>query len=226
MNKDYLRHRQEDNYISYRMNSRAGQIINSLSKLAPFNCGRILDAGAAEGRILSRIAGSFGFKCAVGIDNCPDAVSAAAAKNDGKVKVFMADIVKLPFKDGVFDIVLASAVLEHIRDIDSAMREFYRVLRPGGLLCVTLPNPAYDFINSILVKTYHVRRHSLAGMKNILCRAKFSVLDARHFMVFPFARIALEGAFVRLISRMKLGFLLFNFIITARKREEGRPFGC
>lgn len=226
MNKDYLRRRQKDNYTSYRMDSRAGQIINSLNKLAPFNCGSILDAGVAEGGMLSRVAGSLNFNRAVGIDNCPDAVSAATAINDGKVKVFRADILKLPFRDGVFDVVLASAVLEHIKDIDSAIREFYRVLRPGGLLCVTMPNPVYDLINSMLVKTYHVRRHSLTGMRNILCRAKFLVLDARHFMAFPFAKIAFECVFVRLISRMKLSFLLFNFIITARKREEGQPFGC
>ncbi|MCG2460481.1 methyltransferase domain-containing protein [Flavobacteriaceae bacterium F89] len=43
-----------------------------------------------------------------------------------------ADICNLPFADGSFDIILCNHVLEHIPDDISAMKELYRVLRPGG----------------------------------------------------------------------------------------------
>ncbi len=40
----------------------------------------------------------------------------------------------LPFEDESFDVVLGHAVLHHIPDLDSAFSEFFRVLRPGGLI--------------------------------------------------------------------------------------------
>ncbi len=42
------------------------------------------------------------------------------------------DVTDLQFKDGWFDIVMCSHVLEHVDDSDQAMRELFRVLKPGG----------------------------------------------------------------------------------------------
>ncbi|MBV1924970.1 MAG: class I SAM-dependent methyltransferase, partial [Dokdonia sp.] len=44
-----------------------------------------------------------------------------------------ADICALPFKDNAYDIILCNHVLEHIPDDAQAMRELYRVLKPGGM---------------------------------------------------------------------------------------------
>ncbi len=43
-----------------------------------------------------------------------------------------ADICDLPFKDKSFDVILCNHVLEHIPDDKTAMKEMYRVLKPGG----------------------------------------------------------------------------------------------
>jgi len=43
-----------------------------------------------------------------------------------------ADICDLPFEDGAFDVVLCNHVLEHIPDDTKAMKELYRILKPGG----------------------------------------------------------------------------------------------
>ncbi len=51
----------------------------------------------------------------------------------------------LPFRDGVFDLVFMVAVFGEIPDKSAAVREYGRVLRPGGILAVTehLPDPDY-----------------------------------------------------------------------------------
>jgi SAM-dependent methyltransferase len=46
----------------------------------------------------------------------------------------------LPFRDGAFDLVWASEVIEHIADTERWLREVARVLAPGGRLLVTTPN--------------------------------------------------------------------------------------
>jgi SAM-dependent methyltransferase/uncharacterized protein YbaR (Trm112 family) len=50
-----------------------------------------------------------------------------------------ADLTRLPFVSDAFDLVLASHVLEHIRDDRSAIREVMRVLKPGGIAVLSVP---------------------------------------------------------------------------------------
>ncbi len=45
-----------------------------------------------------------------------------------------ADATQLPFADGVFDVVMANHMLYHVPDMESAIAEMKRVLKPGGLL--------------------------------------------------------------------------------------------
>ena len=50
-------------------------------------------------------------------------------------------LVDLPYKDGEFDFVFCTEVLEHIPDDARAIREISRVLRPGGLTLISTPTP-------------------------------------------------------------------------------------
>ncbi|HET8854847.1 MAG TPA: class I SAM-dependent methyltransferase [Salinimicrobium sp.] len=50
-----------------------------------------------------------------------------------------ADICDLPFPDGSFDFILCNHVLEHIPDDTKAMKELYRILRPGGTAILQIP---------------------------------------------------------------------------------------
>ncbi|HEY1119762.1 MAG TPA: class I SAM-dependent methyltransferase [Acidimicrobiales bacterium] len=49
------------------------------------------------------------------------------------------DGVFLPFPDGTFDRIIAAEVLEHIPDDEGAIAELHRVLKPGGVIAVTIP---------------------------------------------------------------------------------------
>lgn len=49
------------------------------------------------------------------------------------------DIINMPIKDGTFDVVLCSEVLEHLPDPVKAIREMSRILRGGGILILTAP---------------------------------------------------------------------------------------
>ena len=60
-----------------------------------------------------------------------------------------------PFADGSFDRVIASEVLEHIPDDETAMAELARVLRPGGSMAVTVPRCGPEFVNWALSDEYH-----------------------------------------------------------------------
>src|SRR5262249_39677760 len=49
------------------------------------------------------------------------------------------DVMRLPFAGDAFDAILWRHVLEHVGDDRAAMRELYRVLRPGGLALLAVP---------------------------------------------------------------------------------------
>ncbi|MFM9825818.1 class I SAM-dependent methyltransferase [Flavobacterium sp.] len=50
-----------------------------------------------------------------------------------------ADICNLPFEDNQYDAILCNHVLEHIPDDTKAMQELYRVLKPGGMAILQIP---------------------------------------------------------------------------------------
>ncbi|MGK2956350.1 MAG: class I SAM-dependent methyltransferase [Solirubrobacterales bacterium] len=57
-----------------------------------------------------------------------------AASLNIPVKTVVTEAEVLPFEDQSFDVVLGHAVLHHIPDLDQAFSEFFRVLKPGGMI--------------------------------------------------------------------------------------------
>lgn len=55
------------------------------------------------------------------------------------------DIHQMPFADASFDKVLMSEVLEHLQDDRRALREIWRILKPGGILAISVPHANYPF---------------------------------------------------------------------------------
>jgi SAM-dependent methyltransferase len=96
------------------------------------------------------------------------------------------DATALPIGDGVFDRVIAAEVLEHITDDRGALREIGRVLRPGGLLAVTVPAWLPERICWRLSDDYHnvpgghVRIYTRAELEAKLRRAGLTVGGHHH----------------------------------------------
>lgn len=65
------------------------------------------------------------------------------------------DGVHLPFPDGTFDRIVAAEVLEHIPDDEGAIAELFRVLKPGGVMAVTIPSWLPEQICWALSEEYH-----------------------------------------------------------------------
>ncbi len=63
------------------------------------------------------------------------------------------DIHDLPFADNSFDKVLMTEVLEHLADDRGAIREIYRILKPGGILALSVPHANYPFLWDPINKT-------------------------------------------------------------------------
>lgn len=89
---------------------------------------RVLEVGCGTGVMASRIHDLPGVTL-VATDFSPRFVELTAARG---IDARQADICYLPFDDGSFDVVYAGWMLYHVRDLERALNEVRRVLRPGG----------------------------------------------------------------------------------------------
>ena len=126
---------------------------------------RVLDLGCGEGRhvIAAYLAAEVD---AIGVDlsladlknaqvKAEDFLTDTAGDEHRSLGLASADALRLPFADNSFDKVICSEVLEHIPDYRAALTEIRRVLKPGGLLCASVPRRWPEKICWALSDAYH-----------------------------------------------------------------------
>lgn len=130
------------------------------------------------------------------------------------VALHCANIYAMPYPDNTFDAVILSEVLEHVDDDVAALREAYRVLKPGGVVAITVPHQNYPFwwdpINKTLETVFgthiqtgpfagiwanHVRLYTPEQLRSAALAADFIVEAERSFThyCFPFIHNLVYG---------------------------------
>jgi SAM-dependent methyltransferase len=105
------------------------------------NGARVLDCGCGMGFDLMVMSRLWNLQL-VGLDT--DAERLRWARDHGiEAQLVEGDAQRLPFPDASFDAVLMTEVLEHLPDDDAALSEVMRVLKPGGVLALSVPHARY-----------------------------------------------------------------------------------
>ena len=107
----------------------------------------ILDMGCGEG-FYSMVLDNL-YDCKItAVDFDPEILALAHKWLDGRSNVTLeqGDITKLRFPDNSLDKIVCTEVLEHIDDDKTAIKELYRVLKPGGVIAITVPNKNYPLL--------------------------------------------------------------------------------
>jgi SAM-dependent methyltransferase len=155
------------------------------------------------------------------VDSDPERL-ALAQRNGVPGRLVEADALSLPFPDEAFDSVLMSEVLEHIPEDARAVAEAYRVLKPGGVLAVSVPHARYPFwwdpigatrerlglrpITSgplVGIWTNHVRLYRPPELARVLEDGGFAleeIREATHYSL-PFAHFLVYGIGKPLLER-------------------------
>jgi SAM-dependent methyltransferase len=111
-----------------------------LSMLPAGTGGRLLDLGTHTGFFTARVAARLGAEETVGVELIRDHADRARERG---IEVIEADLdAGLPLEDESFDFVHANQVIEHVRRTDQFLRELRRVLKPGGVTCISTNNLA------------------------------------------------------------------------------------
>jgi len=162
---------------------------------------RVLDVGCGGGRHI-RATRTLPGVAAVALDRGTKEVKDTAASlreldalppeaggtapDAGPWTTLQGTIYDLPFATGAFDCVILSEVLEHLDEDERALREVTRVLRPGGVLAVSVPRTLPEAVCWGLSRQYrntpggHVRIYLRSTLERLLARCGYSVV-ASHF---------------------------------------------
>lgn len=137
---------------------------------------KLLDVGCGNGSYLKQMK-SLGWEV-IGLD--PDRAASQNTKGNG-MTIINCGVEDNPFKNETFDAITMNHVIEHLYEPLLALKECYRILRPGGLLWIATPNIqslGFSIFNSNwlhLDPPRHLVLFNFSSLENIVEDAGFRV---------------------------------------------------
>jgi 2-polyprenyl-3-methyl-5-hydroxy-6-metoxy-1,4-benzoquinol methylase len=186
-------HKLEENYWWFK--SRRNFILQLLDKHNIGKGDRILEIGCSGGPLIKNLE-SKGFSFVTGIDVSEKAIT--VAKSRGLSNVHVMDGANLDYPNEFFEVVIASDILEHIKEDKNALKEWTRVLKPNGLLLLFVP--AHKFLWSTHDElNNHYRRYTKKELLYLMKGCNFKVKNTSYWNFALFFPITI----LRLLQRLQ-----------------------
>ena len=148
------------------------------------DCKIVLDLGCGGGKFLD----IFRDRTVVGLEN-----DAEKIKRIPEGLLINADATRLPFKNEVFDGILCTEVLEHVKNYERVIDEISRVTKTKGKVLITTPNKKYEFYKNFLswlkIWPHHYDRWISTESLIKVCKKYFKVKATG---IFPINLLGLE----------------------------------
>jgi len=218
--------------LIFRYKLRAAVVVDLLRQyLKPLTPLKLLDMGCADGRTLMAIRDGLGEGDYTGVEYNRELLLASPLTLSD-IKLMEGDASSLPseIEDNSYGAVTALALLEHLRDPLSAVREAHRCLRPGGIFIATCPVPFWDRLSTrlgMLNETGHETDMDKSALLRVVNEAGLEALEYKRFMwapagFLPYLRFSIDPVFALktddLIRKLRvLDFSFVNQSIAARK---------
>jgi SAM-dependent methyltransferase len=200
--------------------------LNRIAPLVEAESPWLLDIGSSVGCVieaaLQRGWGAMGAE-----------LSASAVRycNDRKLPCRLFDGVTLPFDDESFDVISSWHVIEHVTDVEQALVEWFRVLRPGGVIALETPDASSPLVRLRGAKyrkfwaPEHIYTFTPSTLAEFMCRAGFAILPRPVFGnlgELPRSMAAYTVAYQAYHGLRKLAGVSKAFQLFARRPAEQR----
>jgi SAM-dependent methyltransferase len=163
------------------------------SQMPRTRVGLVGDLGCGAGGMLEPL---HEFGDVIGIDISP--MAAALCRSRGYRGLALGTLEQLPLRQETIDLAGMTDVLEHVEDHEAVIRDCMRVLKPGGLLLITVPAIRWLYGEHDRALG-HVRRYSSGELRRLLERCGFRVERMTYFntallpLVIAFRLLAMFG---------------------------------
>lgn len=208
------------------------------------NGDKVLDVGCGDGYYL-HLMSNLGLKLDLtGTDYDPAGLKSASKNLKKGIPLVQADLMKkVPFKNNTFNKIVMSEVAEHLPNDVKGLKEVYRVLKPGGILCLTVPDARYPFlwdpINWLLetltgqhikqgffagIWNQHIRLYKRKDIVSVLSKAGFTIEESKAVTMWS---LPFNHYIVNLVARAIYGGKLSSDTVNAvskYKKNPKRPF--
>jgi len=205
--------------LKYRLWRRTHEVLGAIEQFAIKPAGNILDLGTAEGRMLDVVSRKHPLSRCIGIEYNIELVE-YGKKQFPHLFLVQGDIDNLSFKSESFDVVIATAVIEHVPHPDNVIQEVKRVLNRSGIIIITSPDPFWEHLAKIVGHLKDVRHYEVMNIKRLyrlINRNGFSVVKVQKFMLSPIG-LPLEFPIEKAIRMARLNFLLANQLVVGKKK--------
>lgn len=216
LNRDYAVARQTKRSHIYRLRRRTFEVLKGIITFHPEKPGSILDIGTADGLMLHNLKNTFPNATCVGIEYARDLMAYRKTKT---IHLIQGDALVLPIKDNAFDVVIATAIIEHVPEPIQLVREASRVLRKDGIFIVTTPHPFWEGIATHIGHLKGEEHHELITLKKLIPlfnTGGFDVVNAEQFMISPIG-MPFELEIEKVLKLCGLSLLLLNQKIIGKK---------
>jgi SAM-dependent methyltransferase len=158
----------------------------------------VLEVGCSSGYLLRLIRERLPRATVIGADYVLGPLKQLAPELPD-VPIVQFDLVHCPLPSESVDAVIMMNVLEHIEDDAAALRQVYRILRPGGRLILEVPAGPhlYDIYDKLLM---HYRRYAMSQVRRLFVQAGFEIEAETHIGAIVFPAFALVKLWHRLTA--------------------------
>lgn len=214
---EYHKGRERKRALKYRLARRTDEVLKAIKAYkSGIDSLSLLDIGTADGLMLDKLCQELNIKMSVGLDFSAELLKT----NPRQISHFIqADACELPFSDDVFDVVVATAVIEHVSEPEKMVTECCRVLGQEGICIFTTPDPFFEHVATKighLEKEQHNETFRLAELRSLFELEGFKILKAEKFMMSPVG-FPYEVKIEKIMKIAKLDFLLLNQLVVGQK---------
>ena len=216
MGIEYCEGRKNKKSLVYRGQRRADEVIRMIHRHYNGTPENLLDIGPAEGKLTSVFLDSIpGIKC-TGLEFSQELIDAC---EDNRLNMVQGDAMNPPFEDGSFDVIVATAIIEHVSNPGEFLRKIYSMLRPGGIVIITTPDPFFEHIATAIGHIddeEHQETMTLKKLRVYIGNAGLKPVQLEKFMCSPWGCQG-ELGIEKIMKRVGLGFLLLNQLAVGKK---------
>lgn len=141
---------------------------------------RVLDIGCSTGELLALFQRS-GYRCLTGVDPTPECREIAKQLYGLEIRT---QVLSELSSENPYDVVLFANILEHIPDLNDAIRRIASLLSDDGLLFIQVPDAAHFGVNMqepfFEFSIEHINYLTEVSLANLLAKANLSCVTLRH----------------------------------------------
>lgn len=177
--------------------------------------GRILDVGCGPGRLL-RTLRDWGWDV-YGVDFSPIAVDCATGKYGLNVR--LGDLRQAAYEKDFFDVIMFNHCLEHVYDPVETLCEAHRILKPGGLLLIAIPN-AGSFEARVFGKWWvqwdvprHLYHFTKETMSKLLTKTGFRLVEIKDGLNSTFFLGSVDNVYKYVLGSRKKHAKMMKYLV-------------